>query len=510
MSMLVLILILLAGGLLAWQSERIHPNLPRWTALAAVVVSLVFLLSSLPAGQSLLAADPLGGQWITHLKLAWMPRFGISLELAMDGLSLLLVVLTLLLGLIAIASSWSEIDFKPGLFQANLLWTLAGVCGVFLALDMFLFFLFWEVMLIPMYLLIAIWGHENKSYAAMKFFIFTQASGLLMLLAIVVLAWQGLAAKGQLSFSYFDLLGLTMDPRLAWWTMLGFFLAFTVKLPAFPFHTWLPDAHTQAPTAGSVLLAGILLKTGAYGLLRFCIPLFPETSMQFAPIAMGLGVAGVIYGAVLAFAQSDFKRLVAYSSVSHMGFVLLGLYAWNQLALQGAVMQMVAHGVSTAALFMLAGALQHRLHTRDMGRMGGLWHQAPRMGACAMFFAVASLGLPGLGNFVAEFLVLLGLFAVQPYLAAGAALGLITAAVYSLWMLQQAFQGAPDEQRKMPDFDAREMFAMAAMMIALLWLGLHPQPVLDLAQPVIDSLQKLEPGTEATVVVAPGGGGSNA
>jgi NADH-quinone oxidoreductase subunit M len=508
--MLVLILMLLAGGLLAWQSERIHPNLPRWTALAAVVISLVFLLSSLPAGQSSLAADPLAGHWISHLKLAWIPRFGISLELAMDGLSLLLVVLTLLLGLIAIASSWSEIDFKPGLFQANLLWTLAGVCGVFLALDMFLFFLFWEVMLIPMYLLIAIWGHENKSYAAMKFFIFTQASGLLMLLAIVVLAWQGLAVNGQLSFSYFELLGLTMDPRLAWWTMLGFFLAFTVKLPAFPFHTWLPDAHTQAPTAGSVLLAGILLKTGAYGLLRFCIPLFPDTSMQFAPIAMGLGVAGVIYGAVLAFAQSDFKRLVAYSSVSHMGFVLLGLYAWNQLALQGAVMQMVAHGVSTAALFMLAGALQHRLHTRDMGRMGGLWHQAPRMGACAMFFAVASLGLPGLGNFVAEFLVLLGLFAVQPYLAAGAALGLITAAVYSLWMLQQAFQGAPDEQRKMPDFDAREMLAMAAMMIALLWLGLHPQPVLDLAQPVIDSLQKLAPGTEATVVVAPGSEGSNA
>ncbi len=510
MSMLVLILILLAGGLLAWQSERIHPNLPRWAALGVVVVSLVFLLSSLPAAQTQWPTDPLGGHWMMHLKLVWIPRFGIALELAMDGLSLLLVVLTLLLGLVAIASSWSEIDFKPGLFQANVLWTLAGVCGVFLALDMFLFFLFWEVMLIPMYLLIAIWGHENKSYAAMKFFIFTQASGLLMLLAIVVLAWQGLAANGQLSFSYFDLLGLTLEPRLAWWTMLGFFLAFAVKLPAFPFHTWLPDAHTQAPTAGSVLLAGILLKTGAYGLLRFCIPMFPDASMQFAPIAMGLGVAGVVYGAVLAFAQSDFKRLVAYSSVSHMGFVLLGLYAWNQLALQGAVMQMVAHGVSTAALFMLAGALQHRLHTRDMGRMGGLWHQAPRMGACAMFFAVASLGLPGLGNFVAEFLVLLGLFAVQPWLTAVAALGLITAAIYSLWMIQQAFQGTPDEQLKMADFDAREMLAMAAMMIALLWLGLYPQPVLDLAQPVIDSLQELARGEHTALALVTGvAGGSS-
>jgi NADH-quinone oxidoreductase subunit M len=497
---------LLLGGVLAWLAERIHANLPRWVALCSVAISLLYLLLTLPADTgSLLTVPGAASTWLLHFQVDWVPRFGISLELAMDGLSLLLLVLTLLLGLVAIASSWSEIEFKPGLFQANLMWTLAGVCGVFLAVDLFLFFLFWEVMLIPMYLLIAIWGHENKTYAAMKFFIFTQASGLLMLLAIVVLVWQGLAANGQLSFSYFDLLGLTLDPRLAWWTMLGFFLAFTVKLPAFPFHTWLPDAHTQAPTAGSVLLAGILLKTGAYGLLRFCIPLFPEASLEFAPIAMWLGAAGVIYGAVLAFSQTDFKRLVAYSSVSHMGFVLLGLYAWNELALQGAVMQMVAHGVSTAALFMLAGALQHRLHTRDMRRMGGLWHQAPRMGACAMFFAVASLGLPGLGNFVAEFLVLLGLFAVQPWLTAIAALGLITAAVYSLWMIQQAFQGSPDKKRTMPDFGLREMVTMGAMMVALLWLGLYPQPVLDLAQPMLNSLQALLPfNSEVAALAAPG------
>ena len=492
MSLVILILLLLAGGVVAWRLERLGGHLPRWISLATVVAALICLLlatSGLPAESFALTPDPANaGSWPVHLKLEWIPRFGISFELAMDGLSLLLVTLTLLLGLIAVSASWSEIDFKPGLFQANLLWTLAGVCGVFLAVDLFLFFLFWEVMLVPMYLLIAIWGHENRGYAAMKFFIFTQLSGLLMLLAIVVLAWQGAAANGALSFSYFDLLGLPLSGRLAFFTMLGFFLAFTVKLPGFPFHTWLPDAHTQAPTAGSVLLAGILLKTGAYGLLRFCIPLFPDASLQFAPVAMGLGIAGIIYGAILAFAQSDFKRLVAYSSVSHMGFVLLGLYAWNDLALQGAVMQMVAHGVSTAALFMMAGALQQRLHTRDMGRMGGLWHQAPRMGGCAMFFVVASLGLPGLGNFVAEFLVLAGLFAVRPWFTAIAALGLITAAIYALWLMQQAFQGTPDEQRDMQDFDAREMATMLAMMAALLWLGLYPQPVIDLAQPVIDGL----------------------
>jgi NADH-quinone oxidoreductase subunit M len=491
--MALLILVLLAGGLLSIAAERAGTTAPRWVALATLSLGLLVLLSSvagLSAERLAVVPDPASGDtWLMHLRLEWIPRFGIAFELAMDGLSLLLLLLTFVLGFVAILSSWSEIRFRTGLFQANLLWTLAGVCGVFLAVDLFLFFLFWEVMLVPMYLLIAIWGHENRAIAAMKFFIFTQLSGLLMLVAIVVLAWQGAEAGGKLSFSYFDLLGLPLAGHLATLTMLGFFLAFVVKLPAFPFHTWLPDAHTQAPTAGSVLLAGILLKTGAYGLLRFCIPLFPEASMQFAPVAMSLGIAGVLYGALLAFAQSDFKRLVAYSSVSHMGFVLLGLYAWNTLALQGAVFQMVAHGVSTAALFMMAGALQQRLRTRDMGRMGGLWDQAPRMGACAMFFAVASLGLPGLGNFVAEFLVLAGLFAVQPWFTAAACLGLITAAVYSLWLIQRTFHGAPNPQRSMEDFGGREMATMFAMMATLLWLGIHPQPVLDLVEPVIDGLQ---------------------
>lgn len=360
--------------------------------------------------------------------------------------------------------------------------------GVFLAVDLFLFFLFWEVMLVPMYLLIAIWGHEGKAYASMKFFIFTQLSGLLMLVAILVLAKLHHSATGVYSFSYFDLLGTPMEGSVAHWLMLGFFVAFVVKLPGFPFHTWLPDAHTQAPTAGSVILAGILLKTGAYGLIRFTVPLFPTAAIEFAPIAMLLGVAGIIYGAILAFAQSDFKRLVAYSSVSHMGFVLLGVFAWNSLALQGAVMQMVAHGFSTAALFMIAGALQQRLHTRDMDKMGGLWHNMPRMGAVALFFALASLGLPGLGNFVAEFLVLVGLFKVNPWMTAAAALGLITAAIYSLIMMQKAFYGKPNEELKTHDFGSLEMTAMAVMVVGLIWLGLYPQPVFDMVQPVLDSL----------------------
>lgn len=491
MSLFLLVLFLLAAGGGAWFAERLGPQGPRWSALLALAFALAFVLgiaAAAPAAKGLLASNPADpASWLLHWRAPWVPRFGIALEFALDGVSLVLLVLTLLLGLVAVASGWREIEDRPGFFHANLLWTLAGVVGVFTALDLVLFFLFWEVMLVPMYLLIAIWGHEDRARAAMKFFIFTQASGLLLLFAVVVLAWQA-AGTGPISFSYFDLLGATLEPRLGFWLMLGFFAAFVVKLPGFPLHSWLPDAHTQAPTAGSVLLAGILLKTGAYGLLRFCLPLFPAASQDFAPIAMALGVAGILYGALLAFAQTDFKRLVAYSSVSHMGFVLLGLYAFNALGLQGAVMQMVTHGVSTAALFMLAGALQHRLHTRDMGQMGGLWVLAPRMGACAMFFALASLGLPGLGNFVAEFLVFFGVFAVAPWVALVAALGMVGAAVYALWLVQRTFHGEPAAGQVLADFDRREMATMYAMMAALLWLGLYPQPVLDLAQPVIDGL----------------------
>ena len=492
MLMINLILILLVGGLAAIFSERYGEEVPRKVALAVVVIDLMYLLlalSGMPhlgALQALEAGDP--NTWLMHFSTQWIPAFGIRIELALDGLSLLMVLLTLILGAVAVSASWTDIKIKHGFFEANLLWTLAGVLGVFMALDLFLFFLFWEVMLIPMYFMIAIWGHENRGHAAMKFFIFTQASGLLMLVSILALVVIHQSNTGIWTFSYFDLLNADIAGETAFWLMLGFFVAFVVKLPGFPFHTWLPDAHTQAPTAGSVILAGILLKTGAYGLIRFAVPLFPQASMDFSPVALWLGAAGVIYGAVLAFGQTDFKRLVAYSSVSHMGFVLLGVYAWNLLALQGAVMQMVAHGFSTAALFMIAGSLQERLHTRDMREMGGLWQNMPRMGAIAMFFVIASLGLPGLGNFVAEFLVLLGLFQVDRWLAVAAASGLITGAAYSLLLMQRSFQGESNKTRQLVDFGAREMLTMAVMMIALIFLGLYPQPVLDISRPVIESL----------------------
>tara|TARA_B110000444_G_scaffold103848_1_gene98038 strand:+ start:6390 stop:7904 length:1515 start_codon:yes stop_codon:yes gene_type:complete len=492
MLMINLILILLVGGIIAIFSERLGESVPRKVALAVIIIDLVYFLTILllePQLNLLQIPTPDNpGTWLMHYSAQWIPSFGIKIEFGLDGLSMLMVILTLILGAIAVSSSWTDIKLKHGFFEANLLWTLAGVLGVFMALDLFLFFLFWEVMLIPMYFMIAIWGHENRSYAAMKFFIFTQASGLLMLVSTLALVLFNFNDTGIWTFSYFDLLDNKISSQASFWLMLGFFVAFVVKLPGFPFHTWLPDAHTQAPTAGSVILAGILLKTGAYGLIRFAVPLFPEASKEFAPIALWLGAAGVIYGAVLAFSQTDFKRLVAYSSVSHMGFVLLGVYAWNILALQGAVMQMIAHGFSTAALFMIAGSLQERLHTRDMRKMSGLWQNMPRMGAIAMFFVVASLGLPGLGNFVAEFLVLIGLFQVDRFLTIIAALGLITGAAYSLILMQKSFQGEPDQTRQLLDFGTREMLTMTVMIIALIILGIYPQPILDVSRPVIESL----------------------
>jgi NADH-quinone oxidoreductase subunit M len=482
MLLTLLIVVLVVGGLVAWYTERWGDNWPRWISLGAVLLTLV--LGLLLWSQT--SDAPSDTPWLAHETFQWIPRFGVSFLLALDGLSLLMILLTGFLGVVSVIASWREIRDRVGFFHFHLLWTLAGAIGVFLALDLFLFFFFWELMLVPMYFLIAIWGHENRRYAALKFFLFTQGSGLLMLVSILTLAFSNYQTTGVLTFNYFDLLENNLSPFAAMLTMLGFLVAFAVKLPAIPFHTWLPDAHTEAPTAGSIILAGVLLKTGAYGLLRFVLPLFPDAAFRFAPIAMALGAIGVIYGAILAFAQNDLKRLVAYSSVSHMGFVLLGVFAWNQWALHGAVLQMIAHGVSTSALFMIVGALQERIHTRDMEHMGGLAAVAPRMAAMGMFFAIASLGLPGLGNFVGEFLVLLGAYRVNVVVTVLSALGLITAAVYSLILVQQAFHGENKHRLAIADLSGREMTALFALVVAAVWLGLYPQPIIDRATAMVN------------------------
>ncbi|GMG86677.1 NADH-quinone oxidoreductase subunit M [Biformimicrobium ophioploci] len=495
MIQISIISILFAGGVLAWLSEQFRPDGSRWVSLASIVACLLLLMnfngnvSAALSGTSVAAQ----AQWWELVSAEWIPRFGVNLILGLDGLSYLLILLTLLLGIAGVLASWKEIHDRVGFFHFNYLWTLAGIVGVFTALDLFLFFFFWEVMLIPMLFLIAIWGHGNRIYAAIKFFIFTQASSLLMLFAIVALVYFNYQNTGVVTFDYRQLLDHGLAPTTAFWLMLGFFIAFAVKLPAVPLHTWLPDAHTQAPTAGSIILAAILLKTGAYGLIRFMLPIFPEASAAFAPVAMAIGAISILYGAKLAFAQSDMKRLVAYSSVSHMGFVLLGIFALNTLAIQGAIMQMIAHGLSTAGLFALVGMIQERIHTREMDRMGGLWIKAPRMAAIALFFAVASLGLPGLGNFIAEFTVLLGAFPTNRLATVLAAIGLIGAAVYALIMMQKVFFGKTrdqqaDEPQAFADVTPRESVPLLAMALLLVALGLLPKLVFNLSAPSAETI----------------------
>lgn len=481
MILFALIAVLVLGAGIAWVSECRSPTAPRWVALVTLMIEAFVVAPYSVTGQ----IDGLPTAWFAELYSPWIPRFGIGFHLAMDGLSLLLTALTVLLGLMAVSSSWTEIDKRQGFFFFNLLICLAATVGVFLAVDLFLFFFFWELMIIPMYFLISIWGHENRIYAGLKFFIFTQVSGLLMLTAIVTLVQLHYKDSGVYSFDYFELLNTAFEPGIAFWLMLGFFIAFAVKLPALPFHTWLPDAHTQASTGGSVILAGIMLKTGAYGLLRFVIPLFPEAAQQFAPVAMTLGGISVLYGAMMAFAQSDLKQLIAYTSISHMGFVLLGIFSWNLLALQGSVITMLAHGISASALFMIAGALQQRLHTRNIGNMGGLWPALPRLSALALFFAIASLGLPGLGNFIGEFLVLQGVFSINVLLTSVTAFVLILAPVYALGMIQKAFYGPRYRHSPLADFSRREWLSLGLPALTTVWLGLSPQTVLDVSAPVL-------------------------
>ena len=486
----------LAGGLLAWLSERWGEGWPRRVAAASLLIHLAGVVA-------LWIWSPGGDPWSLEVNVPWIPELGIDYHLALDGLSLLLILLTSFLGLMAVLASWSDEPRRPGFFHLNLLWILTALIGAFLALDLALFYLFWEMMLVPLYFLIGIWGYERRMYATVKFFLFTQAGSLLLLVAILALYFLHGQQTGTYTFNYAELLGTALPPGAAPLLMLGFFAAFAVKLPVVPLHTWLPDAHTEAPTAGSVILAGLVLKVAAYGFIRFLVPLFPGAARDMAPVAMILGVAGILYGGLVASGQRDLKRLVAYTSVSHMGFVLLGIFAWNPLALQGAVIVILAHGLSTGALFILVGDLYRRTHTRDLDALGGLWDTAPRMGGAGLFFALASLGLPGLGNFVGEFLVLVGTYRVSPVLAALAAVGFVVSTVYSLRLVNRTFFGPNERRWQLPDLGRREMGILAVLIALILWLGLYPRPFLDTAAPALEAMRLA--GGEAAGEALPGG-----
>ena len=436
-------------------------------------------------------------------RFRWIPAYGIDYFVGIDGISLFLVLLTTFLGPIVILASWSiSARVKEYLFFMLLLET--GMLGAFVALDLFLFYVFWEVMLVPMYFLIGVWGGPRRIYAALKFVLFTMAGSLLMLVAIIYLATRNSQVTQVLTFDLLKIYNLQLPYEEQIWLFLAFALSFAIKVPLFPFHTWLPDAHVEAPTAGSVILAGVLLKLGTYGFLRFAIPLFPEAALAAAPFIIALAVIGIVYGAMVAMMQADLKKLVAYSSVSHLGFVMLGLFAFNLQGIQGAIYQMLNHGLSTGALFLIVGMIYERRHTRMIDDFGGLWKQMPIFSAFFLVVTLSSIGLPGLNGFVGEFLILLGSFQASPFWTAGAASGVVLGAIYMLWMFRRVIFGplSRPENQNLKDIGAREIAILIPILILIFFMGIYPRPFLARMQPAVERIiQRIESKKEAIPLI---------
>jgi NADH-quinone oxidoreductase subunit M len=481
-----LVLTPLAGAVATLLTTRRRPEYARVVGLLASAAAFglaVWMLVDFQTG-------PAGYQMVEHH--GWMSQLGVSYTLGVDGISLFMVALTALLFPIALLASVNEPDQKS--FTVWMLVLEAASFGVFLAVDLVLFFVFFEFALVPMYFLIARWGHGARRYAAMKFFVFTMTGSAFLFTGLLGLGFLHERATGQLTF---DVRTLTewastagvMSPGTAKWLFLAFAVAFAVKVPLFPLHTWLPDAHTNAPTAGSVILAGIMLKMGTYGLLRFAIPMFPQAAVDLAPLLLVLGVVGITYGAIVAAMQRDLKRLIAYSSVAHLGFVVMGTYALTHQGIQGGVFTMLSHGLTTGALFLLVGMIYERRHSLLIADFGGLWKSMPVLSGLFVATAFASIGLPGFSGFVGEFLALLGTFVTHRWYAVVAATGVVFAAVYLLWAVQRAFTGEPaGGNAGLPDLTVREALVVVPLLAASLFLGFHPAPVIDRVEPAVDAL----------------------
>jgi NADH-quinone oxidoreductase subunit M len=485
-------------------------DFPYLTAVLAVPAAGALIVFLLPGRDDLLRRIALGTSLVTAAVAAallvdfevgdsgyqflesksWISSLGIRYTLGVDGISLFMVALTALLFPISLLASM-KIDRRVRAYHGLMLLLEAGLMGIFLSVDLFLFFVFWELVLVPMYFIVGIWGYDRRIYAALKFFLYTAAGSALLLVGILALAFLHAAAPGQdLTFDLRTLMQWEgLSSTTARWLFLAFFASFAIKVPLFPLHTWLPDAHVEAPTAGSVLLAGVLLKLGAYGFLRFSLTLFPQASVDFAPLLLTLATVGIIYGAVVATMQRDLKKLVAYSSVAHLGFVVLGTFALTIPGIEGGLFTMVSHGLTTGALFLLVGILYDRRHTRDIADFGGVWKSAPRLGGIFLAVTFASIGLPGLSGFVGEFLALIGTFVTHRPYAVVAALGVILAAVYLLWAFQRVFTGEPiGENATFRDLDRRELTTLVPLLALSLVLGIYPKPVLERLEPSVKAL----------------------
>lgn len=459
-------------------------ELIRWAAFLTAVGSFIF---SVPLYFHF-DANTWHMQFVEYIP--WVKPFGISYHMGIDGISLLLVLLTTFLSALAILSTWTAITHQVKGYMISLLFLEVGMLGVFCSLDFFLFYVFWEVMLIPMYFIIGIWGGPRRIYAAVKFFIYTMSGSVLMLIAILYLYFMHYRETGEFTFNILTYQGLHLPANVQFWLFLAFFLAFAIKVPMFPFHTWLPDAHVEAPTAGSVILAGVLLKMGTYGFLRFSLPIFPHASMQFIPLIMVLAVIGIVYGALVSIAQDDIKKLVAYSSVSHLGYCMLGMFAMNMDGIKGSIIQMINHGLSTGALFLIVGMLYERRHTRLIAEYGGIMKVMPFFATIFLLVAFSSMGVPGTNGFIGELLILVGAFKSRLGLAAIAMLGLVFGAVYLLWMYKRVMYGeiTKPENKLLKDMSRREMAYILPIIVFIIWIGVYPKPFLDKMTTSVDHL----------------------
>jgi NADH-quinone oxidoreductase subunit M len=445
-----------------------------------------------------------GFQFQEHAE--WIPSIGVSYHFGVDGISTLLILLTTLLGAIAILSSWSAITDRVRQYYIFLLLLQTGMIGVFCALDMFLFYVFWEVMLVPMYFLIGIWGGQRRLYAAIKFFLYTLVGSVVMLLGILALYFKSkelIPAFAQTgTFDVVQWYQMAVPADLQWWVFAAFFLGFAIKVPMFPFHTWLPDAHVEAPTAGSVILAGVLLKMGTYGFIRFSLPLLPDATLRFVPLMAVLALIGIVYAALVTLVQQDMKKLIAYSSVSHLGFCMLGMFALNPIGLEGSVLQMLNHGLSTGALFLIVGIVYERRHTKAIAEFGGLAHVMPVYATFTLLFFLASMGLPLLNGFVGELMILVGAFAAHRVWAYWAVIGVVLGAAYLLWLYQRVFWGkiTNEENKHLKDLNAREIATFVPLLALCVFIGIYPAPVLSfLDRPVRILAHRIQPDRFAAV-----------
>jgi NADH-quinone oxidoreductase subunit M len=466
----------LAGALVLLFVNRERDHTIRW--IANVFAAAGFTVS-LPLW---FRYQPQGDRWQFVERAEWIPSIGASYFLGVDGFSVLLILLTTLMGAIAVLSSWTAVTERVKEYYIVLLVLQTGLIGAFVSLDFLLFFVFWEVMLVPMYFLIGIWGGGRRLYSAIKFFLFTLVGSVVMLLGILALYFYGhsVSATGAYTFDITAFHDLSVPGALQKWIFLAFFLGFAVKVPMFPLHTWLPDAHTDAPTAGSVILAAIMLKMGTYGFLRFSLPILPEATHTFVPMMVGLSIVGIIYGALVALAQSDWKRLVAYSSVSHMGMVTLGMFALTPVGITGSIVQQINHGISTGALFLIVGIVYERRHTREISEYGGLSKVMPVFAAIFLVMTMSSIGLPALNGFIGEFLILQGVYVVNKAWAAVAATGIVLGAAYMLWLYQRTMFGRIDNpaNASLKDLSAREVATFVPLVALAIWIGIYPSPVL--------------------------------